>query len=306
MNSNLIINKEDEKFNEIIDLNNNINYEEKVENLNNLDNIDNLDDEIIDLNNKVNDLGKEINDLEKEFENMLNSKLSKLTNKKNIYIEETPIIKEDTKPKRENREYREIREYRRRPMVKNNLTGRFDLTFASASITFTHNKLGQLHCKEYRWVDKFECDRTVYHLIGGKVEESDYDILYTGVREFVEETNIFMDDSLVSNNDIKKLSDKIYYEIKNKIKYYDLVVNSRTNLLHRCFIFNINKFTDINIRNKIMGLPRFYSKLLKPDIRIIKELDSLKWLVDNDKEKISEDDLSPLIKDYYSNINNFV
>lgn len=195
-----------------------------------------------------------------------------------------------------------------RPRIRDHITGKFNKKFASASITFTHNKLGQLHCNEHRWIDSVNDTKNAYHLIGGKVESTDRDILFTAIREFVEETNLFMDNNLVRNGKDKDYDILLLYlhlDIKPNVKYYDIKVSEYTELYHRCFVFNINKFSDVVIRNKVMDLPKFYSKLLNPDIRKIKELNYLKWI--NDSDKISKsDDFSPLLQSYYENINNLI
>lgn len=221
-----------------------------------------------------------ITKLEDEFEKISIAKIGEEKNQENIVNPNTRV-------------------YRQRPMVLNNVTKKFDTKFASASITFTHGKLGQLHCEEYRWGLRYEDGKNVYHLIGGKVEPEDKDILYTGIREFVEETNIFMDSKLVLNGNISKLSNHIYNQLYEKVKYYDILVSQRNNLYHRCFIFNINKLTDMELRGKIMGLPRFYLKLVESNTRINKELNSLKWINNLDREKISNEDNSSLLKDFY-------
>ncbi len=235
----------------------------------------------------TNEIEIELEKLEKEFEKLSSSK-------------------DNQKAKEENtNETNETqRVYRQRPMILNNATKKFDIKFASASLTFTHVKLGQLHCEEYRWGLRYEDGKNVFHLIGGKVEPEDKDILYTGIREFVEETNIFMDNKLVLNGNISELSNHIYNQLYNKVKYYDILVNPRNNLYHRCFVFNINKLSDIELRGKIMGLPRFYKKLFDSNTRINKELNSLKWINYLDKEKIQNEDNSSLLKDFYLCVKN--
>ncbi len=206
-----------------------------------------------------------------------------------------------------NNQAREPRNARpERPMVRNDITGEFDIKFASASITFVHSKAGQLHCIEYRWPERYEDGSNVNHLIGGKVEKEDYDILFTAVREFVEETNIFMDKDLINDNSVIRLSKYLYKQVKSKTKYHDIKVSERNNLYHRCYIFNVNKFTNIIYRNKILGLPVFYNKLLNPDTRINKELTSLKWMIENEIKSTEEQDQSSLFKTYVKNLDNFV
>lgn len=194
-----------------------------------------------------------------------------------------------------------------RPRVRDHITGEFNKIFASASITFMHGKLGQLHCNENRWIDSLNDYKDIYHMIGGKVEKSDFDILYTAIREFVEESNIFMDNELVKNDSIKEynmLISHLYYDIIPKVKYYDIKVSKYSKLYHRCFMFNINKFSDMNLRKKIINLPNFFSKLLHPDIRIIKELNYLKWIKEN--KESDQKEFSSLLNIYNDNINNFV
>ena len=101
------------------------------------------------------------------------------------------------------------------------------------------------------------------------------------------------------------LSTKIYYQIKDKVKYYDIQVSPRGPLFHRCFTFNINKFTNIDLRKKILELPNYYSKLLNPDIRENKELNHLAW-INEINHNINPLDLSCLLKDFNLNINKFV
>lgn len=249
-----------------------------------------IDEEIIRLDNIKDYKEEEIEkELEKEFE--------KISIKINESVNIEPKVKQVEK----------IQQCRRksRPLVKNNVTGKFDIKFASASLTFIHSKTGQLHCNEYRWNKIYEDGKNIYHLIGGKVEQDDHDILFTAIREFVEETNIFMDDQIIKNNEIKAISKKIYYQIKDKVKYYDIEVSSRGPLFHRCFTFNINKFTNIDLRKKILGLPDYYSKLLNPDIRKNKELNYLIWINELDKD-INPLDLSSLLNDFNLNANKFV
>ncbi len=198
-----------------------------------------------------------------------------------------------------------------RPRIRNHITGKIDIYFASASLTFYHGKNGHLHCNECRFVEKYNDYQDVYHMIGGKVEFNDYDILYTAIREFVEETNMFMDKDLFKNysnkySPIENLSYKIYNQIKPKVKYYDMLVNPKTNLFHRCFIFNVNKFTDYELRKKILGLPQFYLKLLNPDIRQVKELNSVNWINTIKINPQVQQDYSKLLLDYFVNIDNFV
>ncbi len=172
-----------------------------------------------------------------------------------------------------------------------------DKSYASASVTFYHSKLGYLLSNEYRWGEK----TNLYHLVGGKTELGDRDILYTGLREFVEESNMYMDSTIVRNGDIKYLTNKLYKLVVKKVKQYDLCVNDKKNLYHKFFIFNINSFDSLEIRNKIMGLPKFFEKLVEKDN---KELNYLIWINNENKDKLNKE-FSLMLNYFYSNIDNF-
>ena len=173
-----------------------------------------------------------------------------------------------------------------------------DKKFASASLTFAHSSRGYLLCNEYRWGEK----KDLYHLIGGKIEKTDMDILFTAVREFVEETNIFMDNTIVMNKDIEYISKKIYNQIKEKVKYLDLTVNREKKLFHRFFLFDINKFKSSDLRKKIINLPKYMEKLEEKDN---KELNFLLWINGENKELISNE-FSYMLNVFNKNINNFI
>ena len=139
-------------------------------------------------------------------------------------------------------------------------------------------------------------------MTGGKIEESDENILYTAVREFVEETNIYMDNSLVLNKDIEYISKKIYNQIKEKVKYLDLMVNRDKKLFHRFFIFDINKFKSLELRTKIINLPEYFKNLEEKDN---KELNFLLWINKENNELISNE-FSFMLNFFYKNILNFI
>ncbi len=198
-------------------------------------------------------------------------------------------------------------------MSKNKRNNKEKKFFASASLTFYHSKKGELQCNQFRWYRDPNEGKNVNHLIGGKVEKTDRDILFTAIREFVEETNIYLDKDLfeqgeeesISNDKIEILSKSLYDQIRYKIKYYDLKVSARSNLYHRYFSFNVNWFSNQILRGKILGLDRFYEKLLNPDTRDNKELNNLIWF---DKTQLVDpnNSNSQLLDDYYKNIDNFL
>jgi hypothetical protein len=193
---------------------------------------------------------------------------------------------------------KEFNELIKSKVNKVNKVNKINKKFASASLTFSHNKRGYLLCNEFRWREK----KDLYHLIGGKIEKTDVDILFTAIREFVEETNMFMDNSLVRNKDIEYLSNKIYNLIKSKVKYFDFCVNINKKLFHRFYLFDINKFQINDIRTKVIQLPNFFNKL---EEKVNKELNSILWVNVDNKELIIKEQ-SFLLNIFYNNINNFI
>jgi hypothetical protein len=112
---------------------------------------------------------------------------------------------------------------------------------------------------------------------------------------------MYMDSSIVRNGDIKYLTNKLYKLVVKKVKQYDLCVNDKKNLYHKFFIFNINSFDSLEIRNKIMGLPKFFEKLVEKDN---KELNFLIWINNENKDKLNKE-FSLMLNYFYSNIDNF-
>jgi hypothetical protein len=175
--------------------------------------------------------------------------------------------------------------------------------FASASLTFTHSKKGYLLCNEYRYYEK----KNLYHLTGGKTELYDIDILYTACREFVEETNLYMNKSASPDKNILILTNKMYINIKNKVKYWDLCVNPNKRLFHRFFTFDINKF-DYSaqwLRTEIITLPGFMNMLKLSNNNDNKELNDLIW-INNENIDTLKNEFSYMLNTFYSNIDKYI
>jgi hypothetical protein len=173
--------------------------------------------------------------------------------------------------------------------------------FSSASLTFYHKTLGYLICNEYRKTEQVN----LYHVIGGKTEESDVDILYTAIREFVEETKIYINKCVCSDENILNLTNNLYIIIKPHVTSFDLCVNPDKNLYHRYYLCNVNIFKKdtYNLRGEIIGLYRFYNMLKNTKHSCIsnKDINNLQWVNDNSYNS----NYSSMLNTFYSNINNF-
>lgn len=174
--------------------------------------------------------------------------------------------------------------------------------FSSASLTFYHKTLGYLICNEYR---KRE-EENLFHVIGGKTEESDIDTLYTAIREFVEETKIYINKCVCSDENIMKLTNKLYIILKPQVTLFDLCVNPDKKLYHRYYLCNVNIFKKdtYNLRGEIIGLYTFYDMLKKTEHGSISNnnnINKLQWVNDNSYNS----NYSSMLNTFYSNINNF-
>lgn len=115
-----------------------------------------------------------------------------------------------------------------------------------------------------------------------------------------------MNKNVCEDKNILILTNKIYLNIKNKVKYFDLCVNPRKNLFHRFFVFNINKFENATwLRNEIIALPGFMSMLKKTNNNDNKELNDLLWINNENIETLKEE-FSYMLNTFYSNIDKFV
>ncbi len=190
--------------------------------------------------------------------------------------------------------------YRKR--IKDHKTGSTEKLFSSASLTFIQGSRGFLVSNEFRWVEQ----KNMYHTIGGKTDDSDFDIFYTAIREFVEETNIHLDESLEKNKNCENLVYKLYLMIRDKVKHYDMIIGQHKNLYHRFFIFNVNWFEDWEIRNKIINLPEFYKNLIDNNLRTNSELNYLKWLPEEEYSDSNNEMITSLLKEQAKKINSFV
>jgi hypothetical protein len=225
--------------------------------------------------------------------------------KKNLVVkEETKDTNNETNETKESNESSNTtlnskRIYRKR--IKDHKTGSTEKLFSSASLTFIQGSRGYLVSNEFRWIEQ----KNMYHTIGGKTDDSDIDIFYTAVREFVEETNIYLDESLDKNKNCDNLSYKLYLMLRDKVKYYDMIIGQHKNLYHRFFIFNVNWFEDWDIRNKIINLPEFYQNLIDKNLRTNSELNYLKWLSEEEYSNNNNEMITNLIKEQAKKIDRF-
>jgi len=267
-----------------------------------IDNIDNNESVII--NNPNDNPNDNTNALEKEFDNLINKTQKNSLNKNN----QNNRNNKNNQNNRNNHNNQNNRNNHNN-ILKNNVDedrhyiNEDGKIFASASLTFTHSKKGLLLCNEYRFVQKED----LYHLTGGKTESYDIDILYTACREFVEETNLYINKCVESDKNILIVANKIYINIKNRVRYWDLCVNPRKNLFHRFFTFDINKFDSNSnwLRTEIITLPGFMKMLKLSDLNDNKELNELLW-INNENIEILRDKFSYMLNTFYSNIDKFI
>ncbi len=144
----------------------------------------------------------------------------------------------------------------------------------SVSLIPYHKDLGYLMCEEVR-KDKFtNITSTQTHPLGGKVEKSDRDTLYSAIREFVEESKI---DIILEKERIKANNfNSIYDDIESMLsyKYYDIIVGKNItydeikkrkyvqNKIHRFYIWDITYLYG-KIIIDIINLPYMYNYLNK-------------------------------------------
>ena len=116
-----------------------------------------------------------------------------------------------------------------------------------------------------------------------------------------------MNKSVCVDKNILILTNKIYSNIKNKVKYWDLCVNPRKNLFHRFFTFDINKFehSGLWLRKEIISLPDFMNMLKISNNNDNKELNDLLW-INNVNIETLKDEFSYMLNTFYSNIDKFV
>ena len=147
-------------------------------------------------------------------------------------------------------------------------------TFKSASLTFYDIEKGYLICEEYRHKEK----KTLLHTIGGKVELDDRDIFYTGIREFIEETNLELHPIInITKLNKHNLTLKIYNIIEENSYYMDICVSKENNFYHRYYLCMLNNITDIIIKKEIQELPLYFNDIYKT------EIDKILWINEDNK-----------------------
>lgn len=148
------------------------------------------------------------------------------------------------------------------------------MTIHSVSLVLFIPKKGYLICNEFR---KFQ-QKNLYHLIGGKVEETDLNPFDSAIREFIEETslNIFLKDSkyVLRENLIKN-------------KSFNICTHYQKQLYHRFFICEIQ---DENLLNFFNEFPSEFEKVEN------KNLNKLLFIEKEKFDNIKEDSTELLIK----------
>lgn len=174
--------------------------------------------------------------------------------------------------------------------------------YKSASLTFFDNELGYLMCDEFRYREK----KNLINPIGGKVETFDKELIDTGIREFIEETNLEQYPYLYINKLNKDiLIESIKNIIKSKIKYFDLCINGKLEHYHRYYLFELNSLEDtsvelIEFKKSIIELPKFFNGNFKT------EVNNLEWIKTDYKNNSEIENISHLTKMFFKNKNNMI
>lgn len=163
--------------------------------------------------------------------------------------------------------------------------------YRSASLIFYDKQHGFLICDEYRYREK----NKLLHLLGGKYEKEDNNLFYTGIREFIEESDLLQHEYFNSLKlEKKNLTELIYYAIVNYTSYFDICINKENNLYHRYFITNISNFYDNDFKKNIINLPEYFDGKKT-------EIDKILW-INNGEIKTHYNNFSWLIKIFFINI----
>lgn len=150
--------------------------------------------------------------------------------------------------------------------------------YASVSLVFkNNNKI--LICNEYRK------KKLLYNPIGGKVEIDDKDLLYTGIREFIEETNLENNQdfnnlckNFIDTNTKESMIEYIYKLIQTNCIFKDICVSINNNKHHRYYTVELNSINNELFKNILINLPEFYNNNKLKDHSVI----DLLW-IENDE-----------------------
>lgn len=129
------------------------------------------------------------------------------------------------------------------------------ITIRSVSLVIYKEDDGFLLCDEER-KGKNPDDKTLNsHLIGGKVEQTDSDPLYTGIREFCEETGFILN-GFNKEETILKVKDLFIQcpRIRN-----DYVVSEQKSLCNRFIVINIDNLDD-EIKDELLSFIENWKK----------------------------------------------
>ena len=239
------------------------------------------------------------------FYNEINEKFLNIDNKineiNNKLVENITFLNEIKKKNNNNDNHNAFNEHLKQyNHVKQCNYKKQNKTYNSASLTFIDDELGYLMCEEFRYKEK----KNLIHPIGGRVETFDNELIDTGIREFIEETNLLQYPYLYINKlDKNILINSIKNIIKSKIDYIDLCINKDLEYYHRYYIYNLSFLSDttqeINeFKKSIKELPIFFNGNYKT------EVNNLQWLNNSNNLDVNNSHLTKMfLKNINKNIN---
>lgn len=87
------------------------------------------------------------------------------------------------------------------------------------------------------------------HIIGGKVDMDDTSPLYTGLREFIEELNFYLD-----GRDKEEMINLLLNELNDcKTLKWDNCVSEKKKLYNRFYIINLDNMTNEELKERILS-----------------------------------------------------
>lgn len=127
----------------------------------------------------------------------------------------------------------------------------------SVSLIFYSSSKGYLLCNEMRKGFPNPLIKTLEnHLIGGKCDLEDTSPIYSGFREFMEETG-YRSSGLITSNSINKV---IQDFIDCNVQIWDLCVSPKKKLYNRFYVINIDNNIDSNVRRDLFDFVARWKK----------------------------------------------
>jgi hypothetical protein len=126
-----------------------------------------------------------------------------------------------------------------------------NLNFRSASLVFFSEQIGFLLCREKR-----SASTTCLHPIGGKIEHYDQNIIFTAIREFIEETPICLSQGYLNFlGKRESLESYLFYTLSDPDKTFseDVCVSRESQLYHKFYIVNLSDL-DLEFQEIILSL----------------------------------------------------